>query len=212
MRNLYCDKRKVVEVLCGLGVAPRLATLQHFSTKDGIPGRGVEPAAVPGAVDACLTLLARNGTKTFAEVIAPTLKLLDNGRQPWHADLAKTIRRMIEAEKSSGADRICGLRAVADFFYRGPIAREIDAWSKANGALIRYTDLATHVTRVEEPVAITYRGFTIYKCGVWTQGPCLLQALQLLEGLDLKSSGHNSANTIHRTDEALKLALADRDV
>ena len=209
---VYDAKRKVVEVLCGLGVAPRLATLQHFSTKDGIPGRGVEPAAVPGAVDACLTLLARNGTKTFAEVIEPTLKLLDNGKQPWHADLAKTIRRMIEAEKAAGADRICGLRAVADFFYRGPIAREIDAWSKANGGLIRYTDLATHVTRIEAPLSVTYRGHAVYKCGFWTQSPYLLETLQILEGFDLKAMGRNKPETLHVEVEALKLALADRDV
>ena len=174
---VYDAKRKVVEVLCGLGVAPRLATLQHFSTKDGIPSKGVEPGARAGKpVDdaVCLTLLARNGTKTFAEVVAPTLKLLDNGRQSWHADLAKTIRRMIEAEKASGTDRLRGLRAVADFFYRGPIAHEIDAWSKANGGLIRYTDLATQVTRVEDPVSVPYRGYTVYKPGFWTQSPYLL--------------------------------------
>jgi gamma-glutamyltranspeptidase/glutathione hydrolase len=101
---------------------------------------------------------------------------------------------------------------VADYFYRGPIAREIDAWSRANGGLIRYSDLATHVTRIEDPASATYRGHTVYKCGVWNQGPYLLQTLQLLEGFDVKSLGHNRPDAIHLTVEAMKLALADRDV
>src|SRR5262249_3902357 len=115
-------------------------------------------------------------------------------------------------EKGSPSDRRRGLRLVADYFYRGPIAREIDEWSRANDGLIRYSDLATHVTRVEEPASVDYRGHTVYKCGVWTQGPYLLQTLRLLEGFDLKAMGHNRADTIHVAVEAMKLALADRDV
>ena len=129
----------------------------------------------------------------------------------WHADLARTLRRLIEAEKGA-KDRKRGLRLVADYFYRGPIAKEIDAWSRANGGLIRYGDLARHITRVEEPVKTNYRGYTIYKCNTWTQGPYLLQTLKLLEGYDLKSMGFQSADTIHLCVEAMKLGLADRDV
>ena len=100
---------------------------------------------------------------------------------------------------------------MADCFYRGPVARELDAWSRANGGLIRYADLATHVTRVEDPVSIDYRGYTVYKCSTWTQGPYLLQTLRLLEQFDLKSLGHNSPDYVHLLVEAMKLALADRD-
>jgi gamma-glutamyltranspeptidase/glutathione hydrolase len=203
-------KRGCAELLVGLGSAPRLATRDHFS-KTGIPGKGVEPAAVPGAFDGVLTLLERHGTMTFADAVAPTLKLLDAGRQPWHADLAKTLRRLVDAEKQSCADRVAGLRRVSDYFYRGPIAREIDEWSKANGGLIRFSDLATHVTRIDEPARADYRGHTVLKCGVWTQGPCLLQTLRLLDGYDVKALGHNSPDAIHLSVEALKLALADRD-
>src|SRR5262249_49087505 len=156
------------EVLCGLGTAPRLATREHFA-RTGIPGSGIEPAAVPGALDACLTALDRFGTLTFAQVVAPTLQLLDRHAKPWHADLARTLRRAAQAERPS-ADRRRGLRRAADYFYRGPIAREIDAWSRANGGLLRYSDLATHVTHIEEPVCVNYRGHTVCKCGVWTQG------------------------------------------
>jgi gamma-glutamyltranspeptidase/glutathione hydrolase len=209
---VYDARRGVVEVLCGLGTAPRLATQEYFAKKGGIPGKGIEPAAVPGAFDACLTALDRYGTVTFAQAVAPALQLLDRGREAWHADLARTLRRLVEAEKASPGDRRRGLRLVADYFYRGPVAREIDAWCRENGGLIRYSDLATQVTRIEEPVAVGYRGYTVYKCGVWTQGPYLLQALQLLEGFDLKALGPNNPDAIHLTVEAMKLALADRDI
>jgi gamma-glutamyltranspeptidase/glutathione hydrolase len=209
---VYDAKRNVVEVLSGLGTAPRLATREHFAKGGGIPGRGIEAAAVPGALDACLTTLDRYGTMTLAEVSAPTLRLLDRHERDWHADLAATLRRLIDAEKGSATDRRRGLRLAADLFYRGPIAREIDEWSRSHGGLIRYSDLATHVTRIEEPVSADYRGYTVYKCGVWTQGPYLLQAMRLLEGFDLQAMGHNRPDAIHVTVEAMKLALADRDV
>jgi gamma-glutamyltranspeptidase/glutathione hydrolase len=208
---VYDAKRNVVEVLVGLGAAPGLATREHFAKPDGIPGKGIEPAAVPGAFDAVLTALDRYGTKSFADVAQPMLALLDRGSKGWHADLARTVRRMIDAEKEANGDRRRGLRLVADYFYRGPIAREIDEWSKANGGLIRYTDLARHTTRIEDPVTVTYRGHTICKGGVWTQGPALLEAMQLLEGFDLKKSGLNSPESIHLGVEAIKLAFADRD-
>jgi gamma-glutamyltranspeptidase/glutathione hydrolase len=207
---VYDAGRGVVEVVAGMGVAPRLATREHFAAKGGIPTQGIESAAVPAALDACLVTLERHGTRRFRDVVEPTLRILDRGEQPWHADLARTIRLLVEAEKAS-EDRSRGLRLVADAFYRGPIAREIDRWSRANGGLLRYSDLATHVTRVEEPVAIAYRGAQVYKCGPWTQGPALLEALGILEGFDLKAMGHNRPDTIHLGVEALKLGLADRD-
>jgi gamma-glutamyltranspeptidase/glutathione hydrolase len=208
---VYDAKRQVVEVVAGMGEAPQLATREHFAGKPGIPARGLQPAAVPAALDALLTALERYGTRTFSVVVAPALKILDRHEQPWHADLAATLRRL-EAAESPSADRRRGLRLAADCFYRGPIAREIDAWSRAQGGLLRYADLAAHVTRVEEPAAVTYRGHTVFKCGPWTQGPALLQALQLLEGFDIAALKPSQPDTIHVAVEALKLAFADRDV
>src|SRR5207253_5394893 len=126
-------------------------------------------------------------------------------REPWHADFGRTLETLVAAEAlanpgssaTSVGDRSRGLRFVADTFYRGPIARRIDAWSRANGGLIRYVDLATHTTRVEEPVTATYRGLTVCKCGPWTQGPYLLEALQILEGINLKAMGHNRPEAVH---------------
>lgn len=209
---LYYDaKTGTVEVIAGQGAAPALATPEFFQARGGIPAKGLEPAAVPALLDACITLLDRHGTITFAKAASPVLRLLDAGKELWHADLARTVRRLAEAESASGGDRRRGLRLVADYFYRGPIARELDAWCREHGGLIRYGDLARHVTHVEEPVTATYRGHTVVKCGLWTQGPALLEALQLLEGFDLKAMGRDSPDAVHHAVEALKLAMADRD-
>lgn len=207
---VYEAKRGVVDVVAGQGAAPQLATHEYFKKYASLPTQGLDVAAVPAALDACVVMLERYGTLRFADVAAPTLKLLARHQEPWHADLERTINRLVEAEKSS-TDRSVGLRRVSDLFYRGAIARELDAWSRANGGLLRYQDLATHVTRVEEPVAADYRGYTVLKCGAWTQGPALLEALQILDGFDLSKSGALSADAIHLSVEALKLGLADRD-
>jgi len=224
---IYNSKREVVEAICGMGVAPRLATREYFTNKarglltaksrnvnepGGIPLAGIDPAATPAVLGACLTALDRHGTMRFEDVVTPTIRILDRHGLPWHERLATTFRRLVDAEKQSPIDRCRGLRLVDDYFYRGPIAREISAWSEANGGLMRYSDLATHVTRVEEPASVEYRGYSVYKCGAWTQGPYLLQALRLLEGFDLKAMGHNRPDTVHAITEAMKLALADRDV
>ncbi len=211
---VYDAKRNVVEVVCGQGVAPRLATREFFAEHKGgrIPGSD-DPTtvAVPGAPDALLTALDRYGVKTFGEAARPVLAILDRRRDGWQPQLARRIRQMTEAEKTSPHDRLRGLRLAADCFYRGPIARELDAWSRANGGLIRYADLATHTTRIEDPVSIDYRGWSVLKCGPWTQGPSMLQTLRLLEKFDLRAMGHGSPGYVHAVVEAMKLALADRD-
>ena len=209
---VYDANRKVIEVLAGQGVAPRLATREYFAARGGIPAKGIESAAVPAAFDACLTLLDRHGTLRLADVAVPTLRLLDRHAAEWHPLLATTLRRLIAAESAASDDRSRGLRLAADYFYRGPIASELADWCAKNGGLLRFEDLATHVTRIDEPVMAEYRGHTVYKCGPWTQGPYLLQTLKLLEGFDLAAMGHNRPETIHVTLEAMKLALADRDV
>jgi gamma-glutamyltranspeptidase / glutathione hydrolase len=215
---VYDARTKGVTVIAGQGAAPRLATREEFVKRGGIPRKGITAAAVPAALDACLTLLDRFGTMSFAQVVGPTRLILGRPqrREAWHADFARTLDTLVAAEAlgnpgGTAGDRSRGIRMVADAFYRGPIARRIDAWSKANGGLIRYADLAGHTTRIEEPVSATYRGRTVYKCGVWTQGPCLLEALQILEGFDLQSMGRDRPETVHTIAEALELAMADRD-
>ncbi|OYW10163.1 MAG: hypothetical protein B7X34_05190, partial [Acidobacteriia bacterium 12-62-4] len=110
-----------------------------------------------------------------------------------------------------GAARQGGIDAVRDYFYRGDIARKIDAFSKANDGLIRYEDMAAFRLKPEEPVSTTYHGYTVYKPGFWSQGPIFLEALNLLEGFSLGEMPHNSSKYLHTITEALKLGYADRD-
>jgi gamma-glutamyltranspeptidase/glutathione hydrolase len=130
------------------------------------------------------------------------------------ADLARTLREIVRAERlaSKGHNsRHAGLMAARDYFYRGPIARRIGDYMQANGGLIAAEDFAKFSAKVGEPVTTEYRGYQVYKAGFWTQGPALLETLNMLEGFDLKKMGHNSAGYIHTLAEALKLGLADRD-
>jgi len=130
------------------------------------------------------------------------------------ANLARTLRSMVAAEKkvlASGGNRTAGIDAVRDYFYRGDIAHRIDTFMKENDGLLRYEDMAAFKLQPEEPVSVDYRGYKVYKPGFWSQGPAMLEALNILEGFDLRSMGFNSADYIFKVTEALKLAYADRD-
>jgi gamma-glutamyltranspeptidase/glutathione hydrolase len=129
----------------------------------------------------------------------------------WYADLAVTFRKLVEAEERARGNREKKLQAVSDRFYRGDIADALEQWYIEKGSFLRKKDLAEHKTRVEDPLMATYRGYSVYKCGPWTQGPYVLQTLRILEGYDLKRMGFASADYIHLVAEAMKLALADRD-
>src|ERR1019366_2213000 len=133
--------------------------------------------------------------------------------QIWkNPDLARTLRRLVEAEKeASSKGREAGLKAARDRFYKGDIAREMARFCQENGGLFRYEDFASYSAKVEEPVSIDYRGYTVYKNPSASQGPAELFALNILEGYDLKKMGLNSADYIHTSVEAMKLAMADRD-
>lgn len=209
---IFDAQKQEVRVLCGLGSAPLDPAAIDWYYKNGIPATGsMKSAPVPGAADLCVTALKLYGTMSFEQVVGPALTLLDAGQAGWHGDLAATLRRLVERERETNGSRQAKLTAVRDRFYKGDIADELEAWYIETGALLRKRDLEAHVTRVEEPVSIRYRGYTIYKCGPWTQGPYLCQTLRLLEGYDLKKMGHLSPDYIHVVIEALKLAMADRD-
>ncbi len=132
-------------------------------------------------------------------------------RQP---DLAATLRKLVETERqalASGRDRKAAIMAANDRFYRGDIAQEIVAATRAGGGLFTESDLANWKVRIEEPVRTSYRGVDVYKLTTWTQGPVMLQALNILENFDLKSMGYNSTRYIHTVYQAMNLAYADRD-
>jgi gamma-glutamyltranspeptidase/glutathione hydrolase len=126
--------------------------------------------------------------------------------------LANFFTRLLDAESAAkNRGREAGLDAARERFYRGDIAREIVAWSDANGGLLAASDLERFTTRTESAVSADYRGVTVFKCGPWSQGPVFLQQLKLLEGFDLGAMGHNSADYIHAVIESAKLSFADRE-
>jgi gamma-glutamyltranspeptidase/glutathione hydrolase len=132
-------------------------------------------------------------------------------RQP---DLAATLRKLVEAEaqaRAAGKSRKEAIQAAYDRFYRGDVAREFVRGVQEQGGLITLEDLDRWRPLVEEPLTTNYRGIDVYKLDVWTQGPALLQSLNILENFDLKSLGYNSANYIHTVYQAMNLAFADRD-
>jgi gamma-glutamyltranspeptidase / glutathione hydrolase len=211
-----------VKSLSGQGRAPLSQDAIDWYMEHGIPFEDVKMAPVPSVVDLVITTLQHYGTKTFREIVAPTLDLLDAGEEAWHPNLAHTLRRMVEEEvltEGSGGSRETALQAACDRFYgRNPedsghndIAEELEAFYVEKECFLRREDLAAHRTFIEDPVSVEYRGYTVYKCGPWTQGPYLCQTLRLLEGFDIQAMGHLSADYVHAATEALKLAMADRD-
>jgi gamma-glutamyltranspeptidase/glutathione hydrolase len=126
-------------------------------------------------------------------------------------NLAATLREMAAAEKKAHGNRAAKIRAVHDVFYKGDIARRISSFNEQNGGLLAYDDLANFHAELDEPRSTTYRGFTVNKPGFFTQGPVMIEALNILEGFDLKAMGHNTPEYLHTVIEAVKLAFADRD-
>ena len=157
-----------------------------------------------------------------AKIFLPGGTLPEVGDLLVQRDLASMYKRLVAAESAASAEgRVAGLRAAHDLFYKGAIADEIVAFQKdfrctdANGitstGLLETEDLQAFRPRVEEAVRSTYRDVEVYKIGFWSQGPVLLQSLNLLEAYDLQALGHNTAPYLHLLAEAMKLAYADRE-
>ena len=129
-------------------------------------------------------------------------------------DLAATLRKLVEAEQqalAAGKSRREAIMAAYDRFYRGDIARELVRGAREEGGLITMEDLAKWKVKIEEPVSTNYKGVEVYKLTHWTQGPAMLQALNILENFDLKAMGYNSARYMHAVYQAMSMAFADRD-
>jgi gamma-glutamyltranspeptidase/glutathione hydrolase len=129
-------------------------------------------------------------------------------------DLLETLRKMVDAEQQAvkkGKNRKEAIYAAYARFYTGDIAKEFVRGCKEQGGLITEEDLARWKVQIEEPVSVNYKGIEVYKLQQWTQGPAMLQALNILEPFDLKSMGYNSARYIHTVTQAMHLAFADRD-
>jgi gamma-glutamyltranspeptidase/glutathione hydrolase len=218
------------------GKSPQAATIDEFKRRglNQIPTYGPLSWSVPGAVDGWATLHKKFGTKPWAELLQPAIRIADEGypiaeivAAEWNGS-----RRALERVPTTAATFLpegraprkgeifrnpnlaASLRLIArdgrDAYYRGPIAKEIDAYSQSVDGLLRAGDLANHSSTWVEPVSTNYRGYDVWELPPNGQGIAVLQILNLLEPFDLRSMGFGSAKALHLMIEAKKLAFEDR--
>ena len=150
--------------------------------------------------------------ETTARIFLPEGRPLNAGEKLRNPGLARTLKKMVEAEQGHWKQgRRAALLAARDRFYKGDIAQTISQFCQRNGGLYRYEDLAQYSVQLEDPVSVDYRGYQVYKNSSANQGAAELLLLNLLEGYDLAAFGHNSPDYIHLCVEAAKLAYADRE-
>lgn len=229
-------ERKQLLGLNASGRAPALMTLDHFERRGllEIPDAGPLPVSVPGAVDGWFELHGRFGRMPMRDLLAPTIEYASDGfpvsaviaeqlaedqlRLGHFAGFADTYmpggRMPVKGEVFKNPRLARTLAAIGmggrDVFYKGDIAREIDAYMSEQGGLLRYGDLAAHSSEWVTPVSTNYRGWDVYELPPNGQGIAALQILNLLEGFDIQSMGFGSAEYVHTFVEAKKLAFADR--
>ena len=231
----YNAKTHEVKFINGTGFAPQAATIDLYKGKGGIPDDGPLTIAVPGAVSGAAFAVQKYGTRPLADVFAPAIEIAEQGFPITEslADGLKGSRDKLAKFPSTtkiwfkdgkplemgdilvNKDLARTLRAIAtqgaDPFYRGDIAKNTAAFMKANGGLITEADLASVQAFEDPPIRVNYRGVDVYECPPNSQGFVMLEALNILEGFDLKGMGHNSAPYLHAVTEALKLSFADRN-
>ncbi|HTM48239.1 MAG TPA: gamma-glutamyltransferase family protein [Bryobacteraceae bacterium] len=231
----YIAKEKKVVFFNGTGPAPKLATLETYRKLGGIPVNGPYSVSVPGAVSGFDLAWKKYGSKDYASLLKPAIEAASNGHvlTEWAATNYVEVFSLLKKYPSSartllpaGTPPSAGdlfrqadlgrtletiVRDGADVFYRGRLARmTAETYEKAGGVL-RYEDLAGFRAEQAEPIHTPYKGYEVYESAPNSQGIVLLIALNILEGLDLKSLGYNSPGYVHVITEALKLAFADRD-
>ncbi|WP_304236996.1 gamma-glutamyltransferase family protein [Jiulongibacter sediminis] len=155
-----------------------------------------------------------SSTKVFLTHLGEDREAPEAGEIFVQKDLANTLQKLIDTEQAalkSGKSRKEAIYAAYDRFYTGDIAEEIARSTQAAGGLITKKDLANWEVKLEEPMSTTYRDYEVFKLQPWTQGPVMLQTLNILENFDLKAMGYNSTNYIHTLYQSMNLAYADRD-
>lgn len=152
--------------------------------------------------------------KVFLPHLGQPREAPDAGEIFVQKDLLETLKKLVESEQAAlkkGKNRKEAIYAAYDRFYKGDIAKEFARGCQEQGGLITEQDLANWKVKIEEPMMTTYRGIEVYKLQQWTQGPAMLQTLNILENFDLKSMGYNTPKYIHTLYQAMNLAFADRD-
>jgi len=254
---IYNPKTKKVIAINALGVAPTGATVAFFKSKgyNFPPEYGPLAATTPGTVGGLCLMLAKYGTMSLKQVLAPAMQLAagypieaqtansmeknktmlkewpysaivflphagetreapDAGEIFVQKDLLETLTKMVETEQRGLKNKMTreqAIMAANNRFYKGDIAKEFVRGSKEQGGLITMEDLAKWKAVEEEPLHTNYKGIEVYKLQQWTQGPMLLQSLNILENFDLKAMGYNSPKYIHTLYQTLNLTFADRD-
>ncbi len=232
---IYLAKTGEVKFINGSGFAPMGATIDYYKTKGGIPGDGPLSVSIPGSVGGAELAIQKYGSKPLAEVLAPAIELAGQGFPVTEhlanslQSSAKTLAKYPSSTKiwfRNGKPLEMGDRVVqkdlaatleaigaqgSKAFYQGSIAKTTAAFMKANGGLITAADLASYQAFEDQPIKVNYRGIDVYECPPNSQGMVMLEALNILEGFNLRYMGHNSAPYLHVVTEALKLAFADRD-
>lgn len=153
-------------------------------------------------------------TKVFLPHLGEKREAPEAGEIFVQKDLLATLNKMVDAEQialKKGKSRKEAIMAAFDRFYKGDIAKEIVRGNIEQGGLFTEKDLATWKPIWEEPMMVNYKGIDVYKLQQWTQGPMLLQALNILENFDLKGMGYNSSKYLHTIYQAMNLSFADRD-
>jgi gamma-glutamyltranspeptidase/glutathione hydrolase len=231
------DAAGTVAGLNASGRAPASATPEEFGRRklEQIPYRGPLSVSVPGVVDGWHTLLSKHGTISLAEALASAIAYARDGfpvaeivSVQWK-DAAETLARdpgaaatFLPEGRAPRAGEIfrnprlaATLEALAnggrDAFYRGSIGRAIAEDMRRREGLLAERDLTAHTSDWVEPLSTNYRGFDVLELPPNTQGIAALEMLNILEGYDLKSLGHNSAAYLHLLVESKKIAFADRD-
>lgn len=248
-------------VLCGQGVAPAAATIEHVRGLgfERMPGMGLIPAVIPGSFDAWMRLLLEHGTLRLRDVLEPAIGYAQNGfplvqraaesihasaslfADHWHhsaevwtpngtkpmpgakvaqPQIATAYARVLAEAEAAGSDREAQIEAARRAWYQGFVAEAVDSFYRTEQSdgeggfqtgLLTGQDMATWQSSWEDTTSAEFSGVTVHKTGPWGQGPALLMALKLLETKGIADIQPGSADWVHLSVEALKIALAHRD-
>lgn len=232
---IYLAKTNEVKFINGSGFAPMAATVDFYKSKGGLPSDGPLSVSVPGAVGAVELAAKTYGTRPLSEVLAPAAELAEKGF-PISEALAGGLRSSREklakapsskriwfngdrplemGERVVQRDLAATLREIgakgSAAFYHGAIAQKTAAYMKSVGGILDERDLAAYKAFEDAPIHINYKGVEVYECPPNSQGHVMLQAMNILEGMNLRYMRHNSAPYLHAVTEALKLSFADRN-
>jgi len=233
---IWDAKTKTLHGLNGSGRSPQSLTLDYFKQQGitEIPKFGALPVSVPGTVDGWFEMHEKFGSTPMTDILAPAIQYaregfpvselisyylhrsvarigqyegfketyMPDGEMPDTGDIFKNPALAATYEKIAKGGR--------DAFYKGDIARTIDAYIKAQGGFLSYADLASHTSTWVEPVSTNYRGYDVWELPPNGQGIAALQILNIMEHYDVESMGFGSPEYVHTFVEAKKLAFADR--